>query len=153
MQALLPWARRNCRALIHKPLMRCRSSAWFFSLSWPSMLRGGWRTRHAQSAEQTAQPPSQHPLGFAADGFLIVFFNPKIAIFFFAIFSQFLTTDLSLTTRLTMASLAGTIDALWYCAIAALVSLPFVQTRLREYAWQLDIAFGAALLVIMLLLI
>ena len=52
-----------------------------------------------------------------------------------------------------MASLAGTIDALWYCAIAALVSLPFVQTRLREYAWQLDIAFGAALLVIMLLLI
>ncbi|MED5347258.1 MAG: LysE family translocator [Pseudomonadota bacterium] len=118
-----------------------------------SMLRGGWRTRRTPSAEQTAQPPSQHPLGFAAEGFLIVFLNPKIAIFFFAIFSQFLATDLSLATRLTMASLAGTIDALWYCAIAALVSLPFVQTRLREYAWQLDIAFGAALLVIMLLLI
>ena len=52
-----------------------------------------------------------------------------------------------------MASLAGAIDALWYCAIAALISLPFIQTRLREYAWQLDIAFGTALLVIMLLLI
>ena len=51
-----------------------------------------------------------------------------------------------------MASLAGAIDALWYCAIAA-ISLPFIQTRLREYAWQLDIAFGTALLVIMLLLI
>lgn len=118
-----------------------------------NMLRGGWRGRHAQAAEQTTRTPNQNPLGLAADGFLIVFFNPKIAIFFFAIFSQFLTTDLSLTTRFTMASLAGAIDALWYCAIAALISLPFIQTRLREYAWQLDIAFGTALLVIMLLLI
>ena len=118
-----------------------------------NMLYGGWRGRHAQAEEQATQTPSQNPLGLAADGFLIVFFNPKIAIFFFAIFSQFLTTQLSFTNRLSMAGLAGAIDALWYCAIASLISLPFVRTRLREYAWQLDIAFGAALLLIMLLLI
>ena len=52
-----------------------------------------------------------------------------------------------------MASLAGAIDALWYCAIATLVSLPMAQIRLQQYAWQLDIAFGATLLTIMLLLI
>ena len=52
-----------------------------------------------------------------------------------------------------MAGLAGSIDALWYCAVALLVSLPVINTHLREYAWQLDMAFGATLLLILLLLL
>ena len=65
-----------------------------------TMLRGGWRNRNTTSdgSEQKALPQSKRKLNLAAEGFLIVFFNPKIAIFFFAIFSQFLISDLSLTT-------------------------------------------------------
>jgi len=120
-----------------------------------NMLWAGWRARNATAdAPKGADPlPAKGNASLAAEGFLIVFFNPKIAVFFFAIFSQFLAVELELTTRLTMASLAGVIDALWYCAIATLVSLTVIQTRLRDYAWQLDVAFGAALLVILLLLI
>jgi threonine/homoserine/homoserine lactone efflux protein len=120
-----------------------------------TMLRGGWRTRNTTTdgSEQKTLPRSKSKLNLAAEGFLIVFFNPKIAIFFFAIFSQFLISDLSLTTRLSMAGLAGSIDALWYCAVASLVSLPVINTHLREYAWQLDMAFGATLLLILLLLL
>lgn len=118
-----------------------------------TMLWGGWRNRSAKAATDTHSLTPKSRTSLAAEGFLIVFFNPKIAIFFFAIFSQFLLPDLSLYTRTAMASLAGAIDALWYCAIATLVSLPMVQIRLQQYAWQLDIAFGATLLTIMLLLI
>ena len=118
-----------------------------------TMLWGGWRKRSTKTAADI-RPLTQksHP-SLAAEGFLIVFFNPKIAIFFFAIFSQFLLPDLSPYTRTAMASLAAVIDALWYCAIAALVSLPIIKVRLQQYAWQLDIAFGAALITIMLFLI
>jgi threonine/homoserine/homoserine lactone efflux protein len=120
-----------------------------------TMLRGGWRGRNTTTdgSEQKTLPRSKSKLNLAAEGFLIVFFNPKIAIFFFAIFSQFLISDLSLTTRLSMSGLAGSIDALWYCAVASLVSLPVINTHLREYAWQLDMAFGATLLLILLLLL
>jgi threonine/homoserine/homoserine lactone efflux protein len=120
-----------------------------------TMLRGGWRSRNTTTdgSEKKTLPRSKSKLNLAAEGFLIVFFNPKIAIFFFAIFSQFLISDLSLTTRLSMAGLAGSIDALWYCAVASLVSLPVINTHLREYAWQLDMAFGATLLLILLLLL
>ena len=119
------------------------------------MLRGGWRNRNTTSdgSEQKALPQSKRKLNLAGEGFLIVFVNPKLAIFCFAIFSQFLISDLRLTTRLSMAGLAGSIDALWYCAVASLVSLPVINTHLREYAWQLDMAFGATLLLILLLLL
>ena len=120
-----------------------------------NMLWAGWRARNATAAASkgTDPLPAKGNASLAAEGFLIVFFNPKIAVFFFAIFSQFLGAELDLTTRLIMASLAGVIDAVWYCAVATLVSLTVIQTRLRDYAWQLDVAFGAALLVILLLLI
>ena len=118
-----------------------------------TMLWGGWRNRSTKTVADTRPLTQKSRPSLAADGFLIVFFNPKIAIFFFAIFSQFLLPDLSLYTRTAMASLAAVIDALWYCAIAALVSLPIIKIRLQQYAWQLDIAFGTALITIMLLLI
>jgi threonine/homoserine/homoserine lactone efflux protein len=118
-----------------------------------TMLRGGWRKRSTKRAADTRPLTQKSRPSLAAEGFLIVFFNPKIAIFFFAIFSQFLLPDLSPYTRTAMASLAAVIDALWYCAIAALVSLPVIEVRLQQYAWQLDIAFGAALITIMLVLI
>jgi len=118
-----------------------------------TMLWGGWRKRGTKTAADTRPLTQKSRPSLAAEGFLIVFFNPKIAIFFFAIFSQFLLPDLSPYTRTAMASLAAVIDALWYCAIAALVSLPIIKVHLQQYAWQLDIAFGAALITIMLLLI
>ena len=59
---------------------------------------------------------------YAKDGFLIVFLNPKIMIFFLAVFSQFLTPEQSLFTQFTAATLASVIDGLWYALVAVLVS-------------------------------
>jgi len=79
------------------------------------------------------------------DGFLIVFLNPKIALFFLAIFSQFLTPTQSIGTKLLAASLAGANDALWYLLIARLVSSEQIAARLQHHAGRIDLFFGLLL--------
>ena len=86
------------------------------------MIRSGVASRTED--EQVSQIDSAAlPLWRCAkDGFLIVFLNPKIMIFFLAVFSQFLTPEQPLLTQLTAAALAGVIDGLWYALVAVLVS-------------------------------
>lgn len=64
-----------------------------------------------------------------ADGFLMAFLNPKIGLFFLALFSQFLHHSLGAASRALMVALAGTIDASWYSAVS------LGLTRTRAYHW------------------
>ena len=84
----------------------------------------------------------------ASKGFLIVFLNPKIALFFLAVFSQFLHPGQSLVMQWSMASLAGVIDALWYLSMALLVSISRVSKTINRFGWQLDILWGSVLVTI-----
>ncbi|WKD51369.1 LysE family translocator [Microbulbifer spongiae] len=56
-----------------------------------------------------------------AQGFGVAFFNPKVAIFFTALFSQFVSEQQALATKLGMAALVSGVDALWYCMIVLAV--------------------------------
>jgi threonine/homoserine/homoserine lactone efflux protein len=47
------------------------------------------------------------------DGFLIAFLNPKVAVFFTAVFSQFLAPDQPLLMRVQMTATAWAVDSLW----------------------------------------
>ena len=78
----------------------------------------------------------------ALNGFLIVFLNPKVVIFFVAIFSQFLTADQSLLTQLTAAGLAGIIDAAWYALVAVFVSNVRFARVLNRATPLIDSVFG-----------
>jgi len=116
-----------------------------------SMIRGGLKTlqQHQKNAEETSKPSdTTSALVHLRDGFLIVFFNPKIIVFFLAVFSQFLSADQSTTTQIAAAALAGVLDAAWYALVAILVSAGQVAHRLRDYAGQIDIAFGGMLCII-----
>ena len=79
----------------------------------------------------------------ALNGFLIVFFNPKVVIFFVAIFSQFLSAEQLLSTQLIAAAMAGVIDAAWYAFIAILASNQRFAVRLNRASPFVDSAFGA----------
>lgn len=78
----------------------------------------------------------------ALSGFLIVFFNPKVVIFFLAIFSQFLNADQSLMTQLVAASMAGGIDAAWYALVAVCVSNRRFLSTVRAASPMIDGVFG-----------
>ena len=71
----------------------------------------------------------------ALDGFLIAFLNPKLADFFLALFSQFVTPESTLNTKLLMALLVMFCDGVWYVLIAWLAGhnkvLPLLRSKAR----------------------
>ena len=62
----------------------------------------------------------------ASEGFMIALLNPKIALFFIAIFSQFVIQDSKWTDTALMGITAGTIDAIWYVIVAIVISKVFL---------------------------
>ena len=98
-----------------------------------------------------AQPiPTQSTHTAWRDGFLIAFLNPKLAIFFVALFSQFITPELSWSSKLLMASTAWLIDTGWYLLVALALSHSRLLPWLRQHALWIDRGVGVALLLIAL---
>ncbi|MEM9301654.1 MAG: LysE family translocator [Pseudomonadota bacterium] len=88
-------------------------------------------------------------LGAAArSGFLIAFLNPKIAVWFLALFSQFVAADSGLGVRLAMAALAAVIDGVWYVIVALTLSTGPLLRWLRRNARLIDRVFGVVLILI-----
>jgi len=69
----------------------------------------------------------------AGEGFIISLVNPKIALFFIAIFSHFVQSNADWLTIGMMGIMAGFIDAVWYLAIAITITksgiIPFLKLR------------------------
>ncbi len=80
------------------------------------------------------------------DGFMIVFLNPKIALFFIALFSQVVGTDTTLLGKFIYAATAMVIDGLWYVIVAWLFSNPRWLAILQQKAVWLDRIFGVVLI-------
>ena len=84
------------------------------------------------------------------DGFLIAFLNPKMAVFFMALFSQFVTPESTHTTQFLMALIVTGCDGLWYVLIASVAGHPAVLQLLRKKALWIDRAGGIVLILIAL---
>ncbi|WP_076417135.1 LysE family translocator [Colwellia sp. UCD-KL20] len=80
------------------------------------------------------------------DGFLIAFLNPKLAIFFIALFSQFLNSESSEEQKVIMTLTVGTLDALWYCFVTLLLSKGNVINKLKENSHIIDKVTGCFLI-------
>lgn len=58
----------------------------------------------------------------ASEGFLVGIFNPKIALFFVAIFSYFVRLDFDWPEAGLLSVTAAFIDALWYASLALVIT-------------------------------
>lgn len=106
----------------------------------------GYRGLTAKPHEDGKPAPAASSGNAARDGFLIVFLNPKIAVFFIALFSQVIGADTSLPARLGYATTAMVIDALWYLLVAWLFSSPLWLHKLQARAVWFERIFGVVLL-------
>ena len=104
-------------------------------------LRG--TTGTANALQSSNNKPSASA---ARDGFLIAILNPKIALFFLALFSQFVRPEAGMGEKVIMALTAGGIDALWYIIVAVVLSHSTILDRLRARARFLDRLFGLILI-------
>ena len=87
------------------------------------------------------------------DGFIISFFNPKILVFFVALFSQFIDHQMNNFDRLTMALIAGIIDTMWYVLVAVILAGTPLINLLKSNSKQIDRLTGIILVIIASLLV
>ncbi|MBR9857616.1 MAG: LysE family translocator [Gammaproteobacteria bacterium] len=96
---------------------------------------------------------SDHPVRGrqgAFEGFMVAFLNPQLAIFFVALFSQFVQADTGWQQGGVMMLTAGGIDALWYVLVALLLSRGPVLVWLKAKSGIIDKLSGLVLLALAL---
>ena len=84
----------------------------------------------------------------AREGLVIALSNPKVAVFFAALISQFIQPDATLKTQLIIAITAAMIDALWYMVVAILLSRTVWSGYLTQHGSLLGRGFGVILIVL-----
>ena len=92
----------------------------------------------------------RHGARAGRDGLLIALSNPKVAIFFAALFSQFMQPKATLTEKLIIAATAAFIDSLWYVVVAVSLSSLAEIGSFQRYASSSNKVFGAILIVLSL---
>lgn len=114
-----------------------------------------WLGVKALLATPDPQPASAEYHGVAGrqgafEGFMVAFLNPQLAIFFVALFSQFVHANTDWQQSGIMMLTAGGIDALWYVLVALLLSRGPVLAWLKAKSVWLDRLSGVVLLALAL---
>ena len=86
-------------------------------------------------------------------GFMIAFLNPKILVFLVAVFSQFISSDINILDRFTIAIIASFIDMAWYVLVSFLLAGTPLIDIFRSNAVLIDRSIGSILILISILLI
>lgn len=121
----------------------------FGLLQWGGALYLAWIGMKGLTAKRRTDdslPEVPTTQSAARDGFLVVFLNPKIAVFFIALFSQVVGVETSFAAKLGYAATAMVIDGGWYLTVARLFSSPRWLARLQQHTVWFERLFGAILL-------
>ena len=113
------------------------------------MVAGGLKKKLKPAAlsENNKKAELQDQTRAFTNGFFIAFLNPKVALFFLAVFDTTIPQDINLATTWTIVFLAGLIDGGWYALVSSLVSLKVFRTILGAKTAELDIIFGTILVI------
>ncbi len=96
---------------------------------------------------------SQNKLNSFLQGFSISILNPKILIWFSAVFSQFVKTDSTLLTNSILVVTASAIDCIWYILVALIVTSYGLKDFFQKRINAIQKISGTVLVIISILLI
>lgn len=102
------------------------------------------RPAGGEAGKEEGLPPRGRQGAF--EGFMVAFLNPQLAIFFIALFSQFVHADTGWREGGIMMLTAGGIDALWYVLVALVLSRGPVLAWLKAKSTVIDKVSGLVLL-------
>lgn len=103
--------------------------------------------RHAATPDIQAQKAGHESLLSAArSGMLISLLNPKLAVFFTALFSQFVSADQVWQDQVLMVLTATIVDGAWYSLVAVLFSQPRLLAWLRRHLKRVEQLTGVVLI-------
>ncbi|MDD9177315.1 LysE family translocator [Aliivibrio finisterrensis] len=84
----------------------------------------------------------------AKEGLFISLLNPKIALFFLALFSQFVAVGIEPLDKAIIVITPIIVDGLWYTVISCLLSAPKIVDKLRAQAKWIDRLSGLVLILL-----
>lgn len=90
----------------------------------------------SQGSEFTAKKNHLPPAWLS--GLSISMLNPKIFVFFTALFSQFIPKEAGFITLLGLAMVAGLVDGIWYSFVSLIVGHIGLEKRLRRHSMILN---------------
>lgn len=117
-------------------------AAYLAYLGYNALRSKGGVAARLESGEQTSIWQS------AKEGFLISLLSPKIALFFIALFSQFVAVGDSVAAKGLIVLTPLVVDGLWYTLITFLLSSPRLIDRIRSKALLIDRLSGAVLILL-----
>ncbi|TCK08166.1 LysE family translocator [Marinobacterium mangrovicola] len=123
----------------------------YLTLSWAGaaylayMGVQAWRHAGEGGALQVADGSVHSLFGAARAGALVSLLNPKLALFFMALFSQFVSAEQSVLAQWVMVLTATIVDGAWYTLVALLLSHRRLLNALRRRAKLVERATGALL--------
>lgn len=85
-----------------------------------------------------------------SEGLMISFLNPKLAIFFLALFSQFVDDGAGWPQKFIMVATVTGIDTLWYCLLSLLLTHSIMLDKLRNNVHIVERLSGIVLLAVAL---
>ena len=103
--------------------------------------------------EEKKEENKQNQINSFLQGFVIAVVNPKILIWFTAIYSQFISIDASLTFNIILISTASIIDAIWYIMISIIITGYGIKNFLIDKKQLIQKLTGIILLMISLSLL
>lgn len=86
----------------------------------------------------------------ARDGFLIAMLNPKVGLYFLALFSQFIHADMGLAGKVIFVATITLIDGGWYVLVAAVLAHGTRLDWLRAHQVWVERVFGIILIALAL---
>ena len=95
----------------------------------------------------------QNKLNSFLQGFSISILNPKILIWFSAVFSQFVKSDSTLLTNSILVITASAIDCIWYILVALIVTSYGLKDFFQKRINAIQKISGTVLVIISILLI
>ncbi len=105
-------------------------------------------TSNNKSNEQVSNINKPSLQKSAYEGFMIAFLNPKLAIFFIALFSQFINEGSLWQEKVIMVLTVGGFDTIWYCLIALVFSQSNMIDKLKRNSNVIEKITGVALLLL-----
>ena len=96
---------------------------------------------------------SQNKLNSFLQGFSISILNPKILIWFSAVFSQFVRSDSTFLTNSILVITASAIDCIWYILVALIVTSYGLKDFFQKKINAIQKISGTVLVIISILLI
>ena len=116
------------------------------------LAQGAWRGGKMQISTQRTQ--STKSLASAvSDGAAIALFNPKLALFFLALFTPFVDAERGFSEQYLLVLTPWATDTLWYLVVAMLLSRPASLAWLEQRQRVINRVLALALVLISVLLL